>query len=198
MVRDINYSVGKFSRGFNSPLTKAEIMGQPDKPVYHAFTQEYPAKRNRLLTEIELTNPLNNSVVKGIALWDTGATSSCISDSVAGKLDLKPTGMMNIRTPSGSKEVRTFLVNIKLPNYLSVVDVPVCETDIGNQDIDVLIGMDIILLGDFSVSNFNDRTVFSFRHPSKATTDYVKQLKAEDVIGPRHGNGKKKRKQNKK
>ena len=107
-------------------------MGQPDKPVYHAFTQEYPAKRNRLLTEIELTNPLNNSVVKGIALWDTGATSSCISDSVAGKLDLKPTGMMNIRTPSGSKEVRTFLVNIKLPNYLSVVDVPVCETDIGN------------------------------------------------------------------
>ena len=25
MVRDINYSVGKFSRGFNSPLTKAEI-----------------------------------------------------------------------------------------------------------------------------------------------------------------------------
>ena len=157
-------------------------MGQPDKPVYHAFTQEYPAKRNRLLTEIELTNPLNNSVVKGIALWDTGATSSCISDSVAGKLDLKPTGMMNIKTPSGSKEVRTFLVNIKLPNYLSVVDVPVCETDIGNQDIDVLIGMDIILLGDFSVSIFNDRTVFSFRHPSKATTDYVKQLKVEDVV----------------
>ena len=157
-------------------------MGQPDKPVYHAFTQEYPAKRNRLLTEIELTNPLNNSVVKGIALWDTGATSSCISDSVAGKLDLKPTGMMNIKTPSGSKEVRTFLVNIKLPNYLSVVDVPVCETDIGNQDIDVLIEMDIILLGDFSVSNFNDRTVFSFRHPSKATTDYVKQLKVEDVV----------------
>ena len=157
-------------------------MGQPDKPVYHAFTQEYPAKRNRLLTEIELTNPLNNSVVKGIALWDTGATSSCISDSVAGKLDLKPTGMMNIKTPSGSKEVRTFLVNIKLPNYLSVVDVPVCETDIGNQDIDALIGLDIILLGDFSVSNFNDRTVFSFRHPSKATTDYVKQLKVEDVV----------------
>ena len=25
MVRDINYSAGKFSRGFNSPLTKAEI-----------------------------------------------------------------------------------------------------------------------------------------------------------------------------
>ena len=131
-------------------------------------------------------------------MWDTGDTSSCISDSVAGKLDLKPTGMMNIKTPSGSKEVRTFLVNIKLPNYLSVVDVPVCETDIGSQDIDVLIGMDIILLGDFSVSNFNDRTVFSFRHPSKATTDYVKQLKVEDVVGPRHGNGKKKRKQNKK
>ena len=173
-------------------------MGQPDKPVYHAFIQEYTAKHNRLLTEIELTNPLNNSVAKGLALWDTGVTSSCISDSVAGKLDLKPTGMMNIRTPSGSKEVRTFLVNIKLPNYLSVVDVPVCETDIGNQDIDVLIGMDIILLGDFSVSNFNDRTVFSFRHPSKTTTDYVKQLKVEDVIGRRHGNGKKKRKQNKK
>ena len=41
----------------------------------------------------------------------------------------------------------------------------------------ILIGMDIISLGDFSVSNFNGKTQFTFRIPSQAHTDYVQVLK---------------------
>lgn len=37
--------------------------------------------------------------------------------------------------------------------------------------------MDIISKGDFSISNYGGRTIFSFRSPSMASTDYAKQIK---------------------
>ena len=40
---------------------------------------------------------------------------------------------------------------------------------------DVLIGMDIITLGDFSITNVGGKTIFSFRVPSTETIDYVQQ-----------------------
>ena len=45
------------------------------------------------------------------------------------------------------------------------------------SDTDFLIGMDIITLGDFSVTNVDNATTFSFRYPSCETIDYVKQAK---------------------
>ena len=36
------------------------------------------------------------------------------------------------------------------------------DSEIGNQGIDVLIGMDIISMGDFAVSNFSGKRQFSF------------------------------------
>ena len=40
---------------------------------------------------------------------------------------------------------------------------------------DVLIGMDIINEGDFAVTNLNGRTKFSFRVPSQADIDFVRE-----------------------
>ena len=54
--------------------------------------------------------------------------------------------------------------------------------------------MDVINQGDFSVSNFEGKTVFSFRIPSKKTIDYVQEINIENVIGPKHGKGKRKKK----
>lgn len=86
------------------------------------------------------------------------------------------------------------MVDVILQNNVKIKDVIVCETAIGNQGIDLLVGMDIILLGDFAVSNYENKTAFSFRIPSQKKTDYVKELKIERVIGVRHGKGKRKRK----
>ena len=52
--------------------------------------------------------------------------------------------------------------------------------DLGD-DIDVLIGMDIIQHGDFSITNVNNKTTFSFRTPSMKEIDYVKESKTEQV-----------------
>lgn len=61
-------------------------------------------------------------------------------------------------------------------NDVTVTGVQVFESEIGNQGIDVLIGMDIISLGNFSVSNYNGKTQFTFGIPSQADTDYVKMI----------------------
>jgi hypothetical protein len=48
-----------------------------------------------------------------------------------------------------------------LPNQLLSDRVTVSEI----QGVDMLIGMDIIQLGDFSISNFEKKTVFTFAIP---------------------------------
>ena len=85
------------------------------------------------------------------------------------------------------------MAEVLLPNNVLVKDVIVNDSEIGSQGIIALIGMDIIQLGDFSVSNFNNKTFFSFRIPSKKHVNYVDDIHLEQRIGKRHGKGKKKK-----
>ena len=161
-----------------------------------AFTTKAPALVNRLLNKAVISYNGTNEEV--FALWDTGATGTCISTEVAHQLGLISTGMKNIQTPSGSSQVNTYLVDIILPNNVRIPNVEVCDSAIGTQQIGqhslgMLIGMDIINLGDFTVSNHNGQTVFSFRMPSMQTTDYVKQVNVANIIGNKHGSGKRKK-----
>ena len=129
---------------------------------------------------------------QALALWDTGATGTCISKKLVTLLSLVPTGMQNIQTPSGSSQVHTYLVNIILPNNVKIKNVMVCDSEIGEQGFDILIGMDIITKGDFAVSNSNDKTIFTFRVPSIKSTDYAEDIRRQKLIGT-HGPGKRKK-----
>lgn len=62
-----------------------------------------------------------------------------------------------------------------LRNNVIVSDILVIGSEIGNQGIDLLIGMDIIGLGDFAVTNLNGVTQFTFRLPSVESIDFVNQ-----------------------
>jgi uncharacterized protein YecA (UPF0149 family) len=46
----------------------------------------------------------------------------------------------------------------------------------------MLIGMDIIATGDFAITNNNNETVFSFRHPSNAIIDFVQEHKTRSSV----------------
>ena len=107
-----------------------------------------------------------------IAQWDTGASITCISHESANSLKLKSVGKANINTPSGSKEVDAFLLDVKLPGRITIKDLRVIDSEIGQQGIGLLIGMDIIGLGDFAVSNYNGKTKFTFRAPSVGHVDF--------------------------
>ena len=52
-----------------------------------------------------------------------------------------------------------------------------CEELSSNKDIGMLIGMDIITTGDFSITNYNEHTTMSFRTPSIQTIDFVRGMK---------------------
>ena len=66
------------------------------------------------------------------------------------------------------------MVNIVLPNNVVMQSVKVSEGVI--EGYDVLIGMDIIGVGDFAVTHKNGGTVFSFQVPSTHEYDFVKQI----------------------
>lgn len=118
------------------------------------------------------------------AIWDTGATNSVISKNVVKQCGLKPTGIAVVNTAGGPVKCNTYLVSIGLPNGVGFPAVRVTEAPIGSAD--MLIGMDLIAKGDFVVTSFQGKTVFSYRTPSVATIDFVveaKQMKAPNSTG---------------
>lgn len=142
-------------------------MGQK---ILSAFTEKY----NNIQKKI-----INNAVVVAsetyepvIAQWDTGATGTCISKEIVQKFCLAPIGRVNVQTPSGIGVMNNYLIDLVLNNEVLFHNIPVMDSEIGKQGIDVLIGMDIISEGDFAISNYNGKTQFSFRIPSRKAVDY--------------------------
>lgn len=111
------------------------------------------------------------------AIWDTGATKSCIAKRIVDELNLIAVGRTSIGTANGITDANTYLVDIGLPNGVTVKNILVTCADLGDDD--VLIGMDIITKGDFSITNYKGKTVFSFRTPSVAKIDYEEEYKKE-------------------
>ena len=104
------------------------------------------------------------------AIWDTGAMCSLIRPEVADKLSLKPVSKQLMSTPSGKGITNVYLINMALPNNAKIVNIKALEGIPSNCD--MLIGMDVITLGDFAVSNFDGCTMFSFRIPSMMPIDF--------------------------
>ncbi|MCH8123865.1 MAG: aspartyl protease family protein [Bacteroidetes bacterium] len=109
------------------------------------------------------------------ALWDTGATGSVVTASMAKELDLVPIDQMETTGVHGTKRVNVYAIDLRLPNDVTVLGMTVSEADGPTHDFDVIIGMDVITLGDFAVSNYQGQTVFSFRYPSQGHIDFVKE-----------------------
>ena len=116
-------------------------------------------------------NPNGLSKTYDYGTWDTGATNTAISDRIAKELNLTPTGKIKIGTANGEKIVNKYIIDIILPNNLCIKNVEVSGVDL-TADTDILIGMDIITKGDFSVTSVNGNTTFSYRFPSCEIIDY--------------------------
>lgn len=161
---------------------------------FHALTAKHTGKANVLVSEVTVfqaidpqkidpSNPPKSVICK--AIWDTGASSSVIRISAVNKLGLKPTGKANSSNPSGTFLKNTYLVNVMLPNKVGFHHLRVVECDELIGDFEFLIGMDIIGMGDFSVTNVNNETILSYRIPSIEKIDYVEEaniLKQQQAI----------------
>jgi hypothetical protein len=138
--------------------------------IISVFTEKYDSIQRKLINSAIVE--YNKKIVTVSAQWDTGATNTCISKGLVQKLGLLPTGMVNVHTPSGVGTMNKYMIDLILNNEVKISNLPVMDSEIGKQGIDVLIGMDIISLGDFAISNYDKKTQFSFRIPSQEHVEY--------------------------
>jgi hypothetical protein len=116
------------------------------------------------------------------ALWDTGASKSVISQPLARQLGLKAAGATNVSHAGGSSISPTYLVNFFLPTGVGILGVLATEFP-GHINFGAIIGMDVITLGDFSITNVDGRTCMSFRTPSLQIVDYVADHRKAQFAG---------------
>jgi hypothetical protein len=75
----------------------------------------------------------------------------------------------------GPQECNEYYVNLILPNQVMVSRVRATECEEVEGKFDVIIGMSVITLGDFAVSQPRGETIFSFRVPSIEAIDFIEQ-----------------------
>jgi predicted aspartyl protease len=134
--------------------------------MYNAFSKQYPVIAEDLHTDIEVY-PVSSATHHGttvFAIWDTGASKTVITHRLMSRLNLIPFEIQEVHGINSKQVVDVVAISIKLPNGLLIPDIRVYVCDIPSP-IDMLIGMDIIQLGDLHISNAGSQTLFSFVIP---------------------------------
>ena len=144
----------------------------------NALSNSYKGLSRQIITTVKIENPITGKSIKTNAIWDTGATNTVITAKVSTELELLSIGKTLVTGVHGIKEVNRYIVKATLNNENVQIDCPVteCQSLSPDDSICVLIGMDIINLGDFAISNFQGKTVMSFRVPSIQKIDFVEAI----------------------
>lgn len=121
---------------------------------------------------VRLGNETHPDFFEYNAIWDTGAVRSVISPKVVADLGLQPRGKVAMYHANGVSYVNTYFVNLLLPNKMEVQILQVMDGNL--PDADILLGMDVIGLGDFALTAPEGKTLFSFSQPSQFAIDFNK------------------------
>ena len=149
---------------------------------YRAFTVREDSICGALINQVGISSsnlsktgqPDPSTKIDYRASWDTGSSRTHITPKIVDQLGLQESGITDLVGANGkSEKTSTFIVDVWLPNGFCIFDENAVLANLASSDYDVLIGMDIINLGDLAISNFNEKTVFSFRIPSVESTDFM-------------------------
>ena len=94
------------------------------------------------------------------ALWDTGATVTVVSEILVNQLGLIPTGVKKVAGYDGKPVLRNvykvdIMIDADMRFSVNAIEAPLITTDI-------LIGMDIIVQGDFCLERRYDDQILRF------------------------------------
>ena len=93
---------------------------------------------------------------------DTGATSSVIQPAIATSLGLQPVGIVNISTPSSANvPCHQYLVRLVFPNSV-VVETLAIEAPLQGQQVQCLIGRDVLAHGVLVYTGYINQFTLSF------------------------------------
>jgi len=142
-------------------MTKYKAYFTTYKEIVEELTT--PANIRPVLTD----DPLSRSAPVNIeVLWDTGAMSTCIKPALFERLKLCPfePGRAKFAGIGGNVTADVTVIDLILTPGLEIEFWPVYVMDFPG-DAEILIGMDIIGMGDFVVCNTDNKTSFSFAIP---------------------------------
>ena len=109
------------------PIT--EVVLGPSVPFLRAMGANY--------TEIKTT--------KVVAMIDTGASSTVISQGIAESLGINPVGITSIHTPSSTNvQCYQYDIQVNFANNVSITSLVVTEAPLQGQHIQCLIGRDLL------------------------------------------------------
>ena len=145
-----------------------------------AFLTAFPKVVRAVITDAALVVGESDSetqIARCKALWDTGAVTSVIDRSFAAKLGLVPFDTGRAYTAQGFYESSMYLVDVLLPNNIIVKGLRVGDGEF--QGFDMLLGMDVISLGDFHLTN-DGNTVFKFAIPPEESPNNMAARPSSD------------------
>jgi hypothetical protein len=137
----------------------------------------YTRKQNKIITPVHLYAIPFNSLLSlpTDALWDTGASMSAITPEIKNKLRLTPVDKKTIAGIHSTQVVDIVFITLELPNSVIKKNIKTAVCNI-TSNVGMIIGMDIISLGDFALSNGDDQTLLSFAVPPfQEKTDFSKR-----------------------
>ena len=102
-------------------------------PEFKSFTTTFPRFANVLRNECRISEAFDPTLPPSLrpvteefmAIWDTGATNSVVTEAVVDKCGLIPTGMVKTSGVHGTRLSETYLVNVILPNKVGIPNVRV-------------------------------------------------------------------------
>lgn len=156
----------------------------------NALTIQSDKLENAIVSPISVCKPAtsNETYFDTKAIWDTGATHSVITESMAKKIGLVSITKAPVIGIHGTQDANVYFVHVILNNKEIALDLRVTECSELSSDssIGMLIGMDVITKGDFSISNCNGVTTRTFRVPALERIDFVDEIKTFNEIKKRH------------
>lgn len=112
--------------------------------------EQFQTNARQLCSSCLVFDPLTGNASKARAVWDTGASQSCISPAIADRLNLPVVNSTTSNTANGPAKANIHVVDIAIGNVRFqkiAVSAPPLPDDL------VLIGMDIIGTGRFTVQD---------------------------------------------
>lgn len=143
--------------------------------ISFAITARSDSRPAMLFTPVIILSPQNFRVAKANALWDTGASVCSISKDLADFLGLKYTPGPPLNRLGGIIEATygyTYVSLVAGGGAISVI-CAVVENINGLGCYSFIIGLNLISLGQLSISRAGEGLVLSFRIPGGEPTDYA-------------------------
>jgi hypothetical protein len=92
------------------------------------------------------------------AVWDMGVRHTCVSERLVQTLGLRPASFLRINSEAA------YLINVHFSEGLVVAALPVGMMGQSNDpSFDLLVGMDVISIGQFSIAVIRGETLVSYR-----------------------------------